>query len=420
MENTWQKDFEPNKIYPKLSGNIEAEVAIVGGGITGITLAYLLAKEGKKVVVLEKGTLESSSYTAYTTAMLTAQTDTGFADLVDMWGKDKAVKIWQSGIEALGLIEDNVVKEKISCDFMRVPLYVYANDKKEWERIEKDGELAKSSGFNISFHDQGFQLGVPNLGYYVFMDQAKFHPLKYCDGLRQAAENLGAQFYENTEVVEIEGKDPFFVKTNDGKKVIAKWVAVATYEPFNKPKELFAKKGMYTTYMLQLSMEKGKMREGLYVDYYSPYHYFRVDAGKERDYVLLGGADHRREIKIDPEKNYKDLEEYADKIFGHGGYKIENKWSGGILEPSDGLPLIGSYDKGKPNLLVATAYSGNGITYSQTAARILKDLILGQVNQYAEIFDPQRNMSIRNLAKKGKDFTSVLIHGAGKNIFRHK
>ena len=80
------------------------------------------------------------------------------------------------------------------------------------------------------------ELQIPNYGYYKLENQAKFHPLKYCEGLRKAAEKYGAHFYEHTEVLGIEYKETSTIHTAQA-KVAAKWAVISTYNPFNKPLE---------------------------------------------------------------------------------------------------------------------------------------------------------------------------------------
>jgi glycine/D-amino acid oxidase-like deaminating enzyme len=416
METTWQKDWKSHTIYPSLLEDVKCDVTIVGGGISGITLAYLLSKAGKSVVVLEKGNLRDNSHTAYTTAMLMAEVDTSFKNLTEIFGKEKATMVWEAGLDALDVIEKIIREEGIECEFERVPAFIYANNEKEWQGIKEDMQLVKEAGVPLEITEGKENLKIPNSGYYELESQAKFHSLKYCEALRDAATKHGARFFENSEVKNIKGTKIVYTYTQKA-KVISSWVVIATYDPFNKPKELFAKKGMYMTYMLELALPKNSLINGLYVDAENPYHYFRVDKLADKDRVIIGGADHRTEIKMDPEKNFAAIEEYANKLFGPN-YKIVTKWRGGILETWDGLPFVGSYSSKYPNRFVITGFSGNGITYSTIASKILVDKILGQKNKYYKVFDPMRGYSLAAAYLKGKDYIEEFFHGAIKNMFK--
>ncbi len=417
METTWQKGEKGDKEYPPLVGAVSAEVVIVGGGITGITLAYLLAKEGKKVAVLEKESLLKSSITAYTTAMITAQVDTALTDLKKIFGEKEGPLVWKAGMETIDTIEKIIQDENISCEFARVPAYVFSREEKEWKSVEEEGIAATQAGFPVSIKKEGTDLNFPHTGYYILSRQAKFHPLKYCLGLRAAAEKYGALFYENTEALFIEGDSPVEVITKEG-KAVGSWVVIATYNPFNKPVALYGKKGIYVSYMCELSIPKEILPEALYIGGDNPYHYFRVDKGETTDRLIIGGEDHRKEIKINPEKKYEALLNYAKNILGGHDFTVKEKWSGNIIESWDGLPFIGVYSQKEPHLLVATAFSGNGMTYSMISALILKDHILGENNPYAKIFDPKRGYTLQAFIIKGRDYMEELIQGTIKNLFK--
>ena len=419
-ETTWQKTWKIFKSYPKLEKDTDTEVVIVGGGIAGITLSYLLAKEGKKVILASKGTLSENGETAETTAFITYEIDTRLQDLKKMFGEEEALSVWRSGADAIDEMERIILEESIDCEFMRTPLFLFANTRRGWQGIEEEAKLGQKAGFDIKIFKDSSGLPFPNQGYVMFEKQAIFHPLKYCDGLRQSAEKYGAKFFENTEIKTIENKGGRVVASAAGVKVTADWGAVTTYRPFNKPKELFAKKGMYKSYVVELSIPLGTMPGGLYIDTDNPYHYFRIDRGQSADRMLLGGEDHRKEIKMNPEKNFGALLEYAEKILSGAKYEVATEWAGSILETIDGLPYIGPYSKENPNLSVATGFSGNGITYSIIAGKIIRDYINNSPNNSAKIFRATRPYSFKAFTIKFFDYAEEFFRGAMKNIWRKK
>jgi glycine/D-amino acid oxidase-like deaminating enzyme len=394
--------------YPKLQKDTEVDVAVLGGGLAGLMSAYLLAKDGKKVAVIDKDRFMGLG-SGYTTGFLSQSIDTDTVDQVPMWGDDGAKLIWQSHGVAIDLIERIAKEENIECEFVRCDNYAYATDRKEARELDDEFTEMKRLGFPVA--KKSPELGFRNRG-------VLYHSVKFAAGLLKVLEGMGAELYEKTEAKEITGDGPFVVRTT-GKQIRAAWTLTATYQPFNNPREVKFQKGMYRTYIIELEAPKGKYPEGIYEDFDNPYQYFRVDAGKGakgKDRIILGGEDHREELTTPKmkAKSYRALEEYAQELFGKE-YLIIRRWSGLILEPVDGLALIGEYD---PNRLIATAFSGNGMTYSTITALIVRDAVNGKKSPYAELYSPNRKMTFTQLWKKGRDYTEEFFRGAVANFFQ--
>jgi glycine/D-amino acid oxidase-like deaminating enzyme len=393
----------------KTQTNLTVDVAIIGGGLAGISCAYFLSKSGKSVAVLEQDKL-GSGVTSLTTAFVTQVIDTNISDLVSMFGQAKTKLIWQSHQQAVDTIENVIHEESIECGFMRCSNYYYANSEKEFEVIKKDFSASKKLGFKVTLRGSDF-LPFKNFGSMETLNQAKFSAGKYIQGLAKAAALSGAKIFENTKVVKISEEDGFSVAYTKEVKVTAKSLIIASYYPFGNPKITLFKKGMYVSYVLKLEIPKGALPEAIYEDTSNPYNYFRVDGNT----LTIGGCDHRAEIKMSAEKNFKALEEYIKKTFPGLEYKIKTRWTGPILEPTDGLGLIGEV---KPGRYVATAFSGNGMTYSTISGLLLTDLITKKPNSYKKLYDPKRIPSPKTLAIKAKDYTEEFFKGAVKNWFK--
>lgn len=409
----WPQTAQGQKSYPPLKDDVQTDILVIGGGITGVQTAYLLANEEKKVILIEKEAIGEGA-TEYTTAFITSVVDTGLVDLKSMYGARSAYLIWESTEKAIDFIEKTISDENISCEFMRCNSFQYTNNTEDAEKLRAEANLIKSLGINMPYREKN-QLGFRNFGYQEAPRQAKFHPLSYLYQLARITEKMGVEIFEKTEALDIEEeKDHIRVKTNKG-IISAQYVIQATYAPIKEPLTFKFKKGMYTTYVLYTEIPKNMLPEALYEDAENPYHYFRVDKGDSVDYLLIGGEDHREEVPIDPEKNFVALEKYLQEILPFK-YKIIRRWTGAILEPSDGLPFIGRIEKDK-NVLIATAFSGTGMTYSVIAAQILKDIILGKKNKYEKLYSAARTPSLKQLMKKGADYTQEFFGGAVKNTF---
>jgi glycine/D-amino acid oxidase-like deaminating enzyme len=404
------------KKYPALRGRKEAQIAIIGGGLAGVLAAYELAQRGQEVCILEAHEV-GAGVTTYTTGFLTHVIDTDLTDLVKMYGAKQAKLIWQSHAEAINRLEKIAAREGIECELVRCPNYVYALEDKELADLEAEKNEAKKLGFASKMVSAG-HLNFKQSGAWQLPMQGKFHVLKFIAGLLRKFDSMGISIYENTEAKKLTRAEHgnFIVKTPQG-EVRAERVITATYQPFNNPKETWFKKGMYLSYILEAQVGKGEFEEAIYEDMKNPYNYFRIDRTGKFDRMILGGQDHRKEIKMSPERNFTALGEYLNEIMGGRKYKITRKWYSRVLEPSDGLALIGEVNPGE---YVATAFSGNGMTYSAIAGQLLADLVTGKKNPYARIYDPTRIPSLYQLGKKARDYTGELFGGAAKNIFKPK
>jgi len=413
--STWVNTARRSKRYPSLDKDISVDVAIIGGGITGTTAAYLLSKEGKKVALISDGTTEETT-TAHTTGFLNAPIDTSLASLTKMFGQDIAFNVWRSTFWAIDRIEERIRDEKIECEFMRCDQYFYARDDAEWNELQEETKLAQEADFPVEAKRDS-HLVFPNEGYIRVRQQAKFHALDYVNALIAAADRTGAQIYEKTEAtnIRINGRSRI-VETKKG-NITAKDIVMATYYPFILPKELSLHTGPYVTYIIEAEMDSGDLPEALYQDMHNPYHYFRVDRMKGHDRLIMGGEDHRRELKIDPNKNFKALESSMRDRLKYIEFKTKLRWHWGIIEPIDGLPFIGE-TKADPHQYVATGFSGTGLTLGTLAAEIISDAILGRRNGWAHLYREDRPLKPSALIQKGKDYVGEFMGGAAKNMFK--
>lgn len=403
------------KSYKPYRGETQTDVVIVGGGITGVLCAYTLSKQGKNVILLEKGNIGSGT-TSYTTAFLTQSLDTNSLDLIKTFGKKKATDIVVSHGKAIELIENIIKEEKIDCEFSRCSNYIYANFAKDIKSLESEYDACKKLGLDTTLVKNGSTLGFSNEGYIEIKNQAKFHPLKFVHSITEKAVSYGALICEQSEVVKIQKQSNGQEKvTTANGSIIADYVIVATYNPFDNPLSLYFKKGPYLSYVIELMVKDMNLEEGTYEDIENPYHYMRVDKMANEYRVILGGEDHRKEFPINKTKNFNALIEYADSIIPKLNRTIVKKWVGTILEPIAPLAFIGRITE--RNVLYNVAFSGNGMTYAGITAMICMDIINDTKNPWVELYNPRRNLQLKSIIMKGKDYAEEFFHGALKNIF---
>jgi glycine/D-amino acid oxidase-like deaminating enzyme/nitrite reductase/ring-hydroxylating ferredoxin subunit len=397
-----------------LTESVQADVCIVGAGISGMTTAYLLSKEAKRVIVLDDGPI-GGGMTGRTTAHLVNALDDRYFELERLHGEDGARLAAESHTAAIDRIESIVKAEQIDCEFERLDGYLFVppNDAKqilddELEACLKAGlKLEKVERAPIENYDTGPALRFPN--------QGQFHPLKYLAGLAKAIQRNGGRIYTNTHVRKIEGGDRATVETSGGAVVTADAVVVATNSPVNDLVAIHTKQAAYQTYVIGARVPKGSVTKALYWDTPDPYHYLRLETvGKGAnayDVLIVGGEDHKTGQEDDANRRFGILERWTRQRFPMIE-SIEYRWSGEVLEPIDGLAFIGRNPLDEPNVFIATGDSGNGMTHGTIAGILITDLIMGRENEWAELYEPARK-TLRALPEFARENLNVAMEYTG-------
>lgn len=376
--------------YPRGVLPVETEVLIVGGGMAGMTSAYLLSKAGIKVILLEKRKF-GEYVTDCTTGFLTSVIDTDPEKLIKQFGAENARLILESHKNAIAGIEKIIIDEKIECELEHCTNYIYANNQKEEKSLLELAEAYKKLGVEAEYKKEN-KLKFNEFGYIEMPGHAKFHAIKYLTALTRLAVKNGAIISENTEVLELEDKENFVnVKVKDVGIIKAKKVVSATYSAFQPSKKLSHLANMYREYVIEYKIPKNSLTLGTYEDTRSPYNYFRIDGRNDFDRLIIGGADHLDVIKIDHEINHRLMGDYSQKLFGGINLEEVRHWSGMMLETNDGLAFIG--DSKNRNIFYIFGFSGNGMTYSYIAGKILLDQLLTHENPYSKIYHVDRKIS---------------------------
>lgn len=406
-QSIWMKTLLPS--FPELEENLDVDVCIVGSGITGLTCAYTLLKEGKTVAILEQSSI-AGGQTARTTGHLTWALDDRFFELERLFGEKGARLAAESHSKAIDYIEKIVKNEQIDCDFERIDGYLFNPPEEPFDILEKEYQAIKKTGMKVNKVDkapfgESFDTG-PCLH---FPNQAEFHILKYLKGLIQSIVKQGGQIFANSPAKSFEDGGPCTVTTDSGVKVTAKAVIVATCTPINDRVKIHTKQAPYRTYVIAGLIPKGTIAKGIYWDTPDPYHYIRTlehESKQDVEWLIIGGEDH----KTGQEHHYQQydvLEQWARNRFPMLE-KIEYRWSGQVFEPIDGLAYIG-LNPGDRNIYIATGDSGNGMTHGTIAGLLLPDLILGRKNPWEDLYNPGR-ITWNAASEFFKENFNVLVH----------
>lgn len=412
----WQGGVQP---YPSRTVDISNkvfDVIIVGGGATGIATALQLQKSGKKCLVVEAQNLCFGT-TGGTTAHLNTFFDTTYDKIKSDFGEEAVHLVANATSKALELYRANIEEYNIDCGYEVKDGYVYAQDSKQEEQLNKMYGAASLAGVEVSLVDRipvpfEFQKAM------VYRDQAQVHPTHYVYALAKAFEDLGGVIAQNcfaNEVVEEEGRVTLATSLGG---VQASYLIWATHIPpgINL---LHFRCAPYRSYAIAVTLKEGTpYPEGLSYDMYDPYHYYRTQEVDGKQYLIVGGEDHKTAHEQNTQACFDKLEAHTRASFEVD--TVAYRWSSQYYEPSDGLAYIGLLPGSKGNILVATGYSGNGMTYSHISALLLTDLVNHKENAWAALFNPNRIKPVAGFAAFVKENADVVAQFVGKRFAAEK
>jgi glycine/D-amino acid oxidase-like deaminating enzyme/nitrite reductase/ring-hydroxylating ferredoxin subunit len=417
----WQGTFEVQS-YPALERDSRADVCVVGAGIAGLSTAYLLAKSGQRVILLDDGPVGGGE-TGRTTAHLTNAMDDRIYVLEHVHGEGGARQIVESHGAAIDCVEQIVARERIDCDFARVDGYLFLGGG-DSERV-LDEELAAAHRAGMvqvtklpRIPDVSFESG-PCLR---FPDQAQFHALKYLAGLAQAFVRAGGRIHCDTHVTSVKGGSPCTVETDRDRSVTADAVCVCTNASITDMFRTHVKQAPYRTFAIAAVVPRGSVPTALYWDTPDPYHYVRLqrlevpaearlDTG-EYDALIVGGEDRKTAHSDDADERWRCLEQWMREHFPQAR-EVVYRWSGQVLEPNDYIAFIGRNPDGAENVYMASGDSGQGITHGTLAGMILSDLSRGETNPWESLYDPSRvSLRARPIEEFAKENADVALRYA--------
>ena len=399
--------------FPPAEHNIETDTIVIGGGLTGITTAYLLHRAGKSVVLIERGRCGLID-TGHTTAHLTAVPDLRLHEIVRTFGVGAAREVWDAGMTAIGRIATIVREERIDCGFRREPGYLHAPPGEDpaphIEGLKREAEAAAQLGIDAEYLESVPFFGTPGVR---FPDQACFHPLRYLaaleDRLTVAGDNC--HILEETEAGEITDQ-PLTVKAG-GRRIRGRYLVLATHNPLQghagtlKSLLFQTKLSLHTSYVLGGRIPRGRVPAALFWDTRTPYDYLRVETKDDHDYVIFGGEDHKTGQEPHTEGAFARLEARLRRLLPE--LQIDHRWSGQVIETNDGLPYIGEIAGGQ---FVGTGYAGNGMTFGTVAAMMATEAACGRPPPWQDLFDPHRRKWIGgtwSYLKENKDYPWHLL-----------
>ena len=391
MNSLWIETTKNDLNLKPLEKDEETEVCVIGAGLFGLTIAYYLTLLGKKVIVLEKEDI-GEKVSGNTTGKVTSQHGLFYDHLIKDFGEEYAHKYLQANEDAIKNIKDIIEKEKIECDFSERKAYVYTTKEDEVLDIEKEVEAVRKIGKDaklVTKTDLPFKVKAA----IEFEGQAQFHARKYMLGLAKTIlkEN---KIYNFTTVTDVKQEGDIFTVYTDRGNVKAKHVVLATHYPIiNAPGFHFLKMYQSTSYIIAIETDS-KLPQGMYINNQPPIYSFRTAQYNGKDILLIGGSDHKTGEPVSDNSKYEDLEKKAKELYPD--CKVLFRWNTRDCIGLDKIPYIGEFSSLMPNMYVGTGFKKWGMTFSNIAANIITDKIMGRENKYENIFTATRLKPIKN------------------------
>lgn len=396
--------------YPALDKDVEADVLVVGGGISGVHIAYELLTSGVKNVVLVEDGKISSGETGRTTGHLSV--DNEYNDFVELHGPELTAEIAASQQAAVDRIASIVEKHRIDCDFVRVPGFMFhglPENSKDFE-LDTISDIYKAAAgthkLDVSLVDDAGIIGFNSGRAIKFDRQATFHPTKYVRALAEIITEMGGSIYEKSHMNEYsENEKGVEAVMVNGKKVRAGKMVMATNVPLQKL-VVIDRVEAYRTYAVALKIPNSAVSKNgdhaLWWDLGDPYHYIRVTPHKDEGYSLLvvGGEDEKVGQHSDSDERYQRLIDWTKERWT-GALDVEYQWSGQVMDSQDGIAYIGR-NPGNENIFIQTGDNGDGLTYSAIGGMLIRDLILGKTSPWADLYSPSRQHSTSHLKRAVK------------------
>lgn len=365
MESIWQNGSQIPE-YPMLSGEIQTDVLVIGGGMAGILIAHALREKGVDTVLVEKDRICSAT-TAGTTAKITAQHGFCYHKILKAYGKEYAQMYFRANAEAVKHLKS--LCNKADCPLENKDNYVYSYDA---SKLEMELAALEKLGIQAQYTEK-LPLPINPVGAVGFAEQGQFHPLELA---RFLSANL--RIFENTKVKELIGT----VAVTEQGRIRAEKVVVATHFPFiNKHGSYFLKLYQHRSYILAL--ENAQPLDAMYVDQSKSGFSFSTFG----NVLLLGGGGHRTGKQGG---SYPQLRAFKQEHYE--ATKEITGWAAQDTISLDGIPYIGHYSRNTPDLYVAAGFNKWGMTGSMVSAQIISAMICGEQKDYAPVFSPSRSI----------------------------
>lgn len=376
------------KINKKLNKNLDVDILIIGGGLTGISTAFYLKDSNYNIALIDADKI-GYGVSSRTTGKLTYLQELIYQKLEKNFNFEIAKMYLDSQKYAIDLVLNNIRKYNIECDLEKNSSYVFTNNSNEISKFKKEEKFFNKANVKYTVHNKiPFNYACK---YAIKVeDTYVFHPLKYILGLKDICIKKGIEIYENTKAIKLDKKENYYICFTEKYKIKAKKVIIACHYPFFVIPGLIPIRTHIEKSYITASIIKDEKNFNAITNTY-PIKSIRYHVDKNKKYIIFAGESHKLCNKLDRRNNYEKI---INDVKKNVSSDIKFYWTNQDLMTSDNLPLIGILNKNNPNLLIGTGYNTWGMTNGSLAGKIISDIILNKENKFKNLFKPDRSINM--------------------------
>jgi glycine/D-amino acid oxidase-like deaminating enzyme len=372
--------------HDALRTDLDVDVAVIGAGMLGLTVAILAAREGASVAVLEHDVV-GGGVSGHTTAKVTALQGTALSELRDRHSAEVARAYARGNLAGVETVARLIEELGIECDAQRRTAITFATDPQERPTIEEEADAAREAGLTVTLLED-VPVPHPVAAGVSLAGQLEIHPRRYLLGLARALSEAGGRIFEHTSARKVSERGGPVVHTAAGQQVRARDVVVATLMPFLDRGVYFSRLSPMRSYCIAVRGVQDVPTE-MMISADQPTRSLRHARGPDGEPLLVvGGEGHPTGEDEDTRRRYAALEAYAREQFGAS--EVTHRWSAHDLMPADGLPYIGAYTPASRHLWTAAGFRKWGMSNATMAAEILVARLRGDEHELASVFDTNR------------------------------